>query len=220
MKNEISSSNLDSYTKWEPLIDASTFMAVGALSNLPLSAANATASILVNRLQLRSSFQKACALITAIALSTLAVPYFIGSLSLTVALELGAIHLATKVTTFVLFKSGLFLKDYFFLPFPTTLREVRSIDSSQLYSLKKHLINFPGKIKSLSLPFQAALNKKFEEHGLDPFQIAQFADLGKAWPRDILKWLHERDLAHLPLEKRAAIAQLFFDHNLPPQNHT
>ena len=217
MKNVISSSNLDSYTKWEPLIDASTFVAVGALTDLPLSAANATASILINRLQLRSSFQKACALITAIALSTLAFPYLIGSLSLTVALQMSATHLATKVTAFVLFKSGLFLKDYFFLPFPTTLHEVKSVDPAQLNSIKKHLLNFPGKINSLSLSFQATLNKKFEEHGLDPFQIAQFADLGKAWPRDVLKWLHTQDLKHLPLEKRAAIAQLFFDHNLPPQ---
>lgn len=239
--------DLDSYQKWQPILDTGTMVGAGAatclvyqislldptgLGILLASGVNAltvsaTSRILASK-QIQSSFLKTCAIVAVLALSALSLPFLLGALgthsiillSSEAAIQLGLIHLAAKVTTYILFRTALFFRDYFFFSFPKDIAEVSKLETPALRQVQTHLLNFPSKTQALPLPFQFALNQKLTENDIAPLPLISFSEIGKNWSIKDLRQLHNQDSSRLPLHKKAALAELFMHHEFPPQNRS
>ncbi len=237
--------NVDTYSQKEIALDAVTFTGATVAATLaskvhlvnPLSVgtflltganilALAATKKVLDHFQIESKFLRACAIITALALTTIAIPFAVRTLcgasiailSLEVALTTTLLHLATKVATYGLFKGGLLFKNFFSFSFPSSIQELTSMPQSRLEKVKQHLHDHPEKTKQIPLLFQLTLNRQLQENDLDPLPLQNFSERGENWTQNQLKQLHKEDLHDLPLEKRAAVAELFLYHNFPPQD--
>jgi len=233
----------DSYAKWEPLIDTTTFVGAGVIFNAAYSVAfidpiaigmltaagvNALASMATSKFFTNNSKQfqllKLCASVAAIALVTFALPYALGALavhsfialSFQAALTMGIINVVTKVATYTAYRVGNWLKGSF--SFPKKIEDLAKLKQEELKVLKAHFAKFPNKVAQFPLRFQVALNMRLKKGGIEPLPLSDFPELGTKWSREERADLHSNDLTAFSMKKKKEIAQFFFNSNDPPQN--
>lgn len=228
----------DSYSKNEFTFDLLTFAGAGAafigdvptgigqISLAALSAYSISHLTALCKEKNSSSFLRLCAVIGAIGLAALAGPSLIAMLrihqfailSFETACKMSVVHFALKVSIYILFRSLLYLRDNIFYTLPGSIQNIKKMDKSSLEKLKTHLTNFPQ--KEISLAYQISLNEELESQGILPLPLTNFPDIEKEWTHSQLKALHAMDTSHLELPFKIAIAELFYKHDLPPQNRS
>lgn len=233
-----------SYSKKEWWIDSTTFLASSALTcaarsitpldpaaiGLILSAGANTAAIqatsaFAQKYGIDSRLIQICALISALALSTLALPWILSAaslqtlalLSFETAVESTLVHLAFKTAAYGAFRTGLYIKDSFTVALPTSLQNVQKMSPSELHRVRDHLVDFPSKAGYIPLPVHQELHTRLKEANLESPPLTDFSELGEEWSDRNLDTLLKQDLRGLPLHKRAQLNELFFARDFPPQ---
>jgi len=200
--------------------------AVGLLLSAGLNtAAIQASSAFVQKYGIDSRLIQICAIISALAISTLALPWILSVaslqglalLSFETAIESTLLHLAFKTAAYGAFRTGLYLKDSFAVTLPTSLENVQNMSSTELQRVRDHLVDFPSKEKYIPLPVHQELRAKLKEALLESPPLTHFSELGENWSDHDLRNLHEQDLKRLPLPKRKQLNELFLARDFPPQ---
>jgi len=220
------------YKRWESFLDLGSFTtatffslmarevsimhpyALGALTASATHALSINASKKV--LKADSTALHIAGTIMGLAISTVALPYIMSRcavhtvlrLNFETALRTALTSLAIKTAAYGLYRMGSEFIDRYRWEVPKELKDLNSLQNSQLTHVKAFFMGHSDQRKGLTLSLQHTLS----------LPLGSCAGIGDGWTKEMLVAIRNEDLSFLTTEQRQEINQLFMDHDLLPQD--